>query len=286
MSNSNKSSQLRIVSDYLDFEENRPFGIYFYMNQKNIYKNYALIIGPKNTPYFGGFYLFQVEFPEDYPNKSPNLKLLTIDGRVRFNPNLYECGKVCLSILGTWSGPSWTNVMTIRTVLLSVQSLLNDFPIRNEPGLEEVKQDESKSILYNNFLNYHNINLAMINILKNILFIELNKYKCTKQKKSKSKKRNNQKDTEESKELDIDSIKEFNFIKIDEVEHFKDIILQSFKENYKEIDDLLKSLQIILGEIEFEKVIYFLPRKNHLDFVTLNENFEEIVSNLKKMNLY
>ena len=25
-------------------------------------------------------------------------------GSVRFNPNLYNCGKVCLSLLGTWSG--------------------------------------------------------------------------------------------------------------------------------------------------------------------------------------
>lgn len=33
--------------------------------------------------------------------------LTTGGGRVRFNPNLYDCGKVCLSLLGTWSGPSW-----------------------------------------------------------------------------------------------------------------------------------------------------------------------------------
>lgn len=26
-------------------------------------------------------------------------------GKVRFNPNLYNNGKVCLSLLGTWSGP-------------------------------------------------------------------------------------------------------------------------------------------------------------------------------------
>jgi len=25
-------------------------------------------------------------------------------GSVRFNPNLYNCGKVCLSLLGTWGG--------------------------------------------------------------------------------------------------------------------------------------------------------------------------------------
>jgi ubiquitin-protein ligase len=25
----------------------------------------------------------------------------------RLNPNLYHDGKVCLSLLGTWSGPGW-----------------------------------------------------------------------------------------------------------------------------------------------------------------------------------
>lgn len=30
--------------------------------------------------------------------------LRTGGGTVRFNPNLYNCGKVCLSLLGTWSG--------------------------------------------------------------------------------------------------------------------------------------------------------------------------------------
>lgn len=33
--------------------------------------------------------------------------LTTGGGCVRFNPNLYVCGKVCLSLLGTWSGPAW-----------------------------------------------------------------------------------------------------------------------------------------------------------------------------------
>jgi hypothetical protein len=32
--------------------------------------------------------------------------LTTGGGRCRFNPNLYAGGKVCLSILGTWSGES------------------------------------------------------------------------------------------------------------------------------------------------------------------------------------
>ena len=63
-----------------------------------------LISGPEGTPYENnGLLLFDVFFPPTYPAVPPQVNLCTT-GRaaVRFNPNLYNCGKVCLSILGTW----------------------------------------------------------------------------------------------------------------------------------------------------------------------------------------
>ena len=57
---------------------------------------------------------------------------------MRFNPNLYENGKVCLSLLGTWSGPSWDpKNSTLLQVFLSLQSMIfiSD-PYFNEPGYE------------------------------------------------------------------------------------------------------------------------------------------------------
>lgn len=63
----------------------------------------------------------------------------TGNGTVRFNPNLYNCGKVCLSLLGTWQGDqgeSWNKeTSTLLQVLISIQSLiLVDMPYFNEPG--------------------------------------------------------------------------------------------------------------------------------------------------------
>ena len=78
--------------------------------------------------------------------------MLTINNKVRFNPNLYQCGKVCLSILGTWSGPSWKPIMNIRLVLTSIRSLLGEYPIQNEPGYEMIKPENVMSIEYNTFL--------------------------------------------------------------------------------------------------------------------------------------
>ena len=65
----------------------------------------TMISGPLDTPYAGGLFLFEVEYPELYPTTPPKMTLLTTgNGKVRFNPNLYANGYVCLSLLGTWQG--------------------------------------------------------------------------------------------------------------------------------------------------------------------------------------
>lgn len=70
-----------------------------------IFKSKVMIAGPEGTPYAGGLFEFDCFMPLDYPNSPPLLHLRTTGGgSVRFNPNLYNCGKVCLSLLGTWPG--------------------------------------------------------------------------------------------------------------------------------------------------------------------------------------
>lgn len=160
----NNSVLMRIMNDIVDFNENKPEGIYLHINKKDIMTLYALIIGPENTPYFGGFFFFEIKFPNNYPLTPPNVKFLTIDRSVRFNPNLYEEGKVCLSILGTWEGPSWSPVMNLRLVLDSIRSLLGFYPIQNEPGYENTKPNENISIEYNKYLIFHTYRLAIINV--------------------------------------------------------------------------------------------------------------------------
>jgi len=155
------------MNDIVDFNQNKPDGMYLYVDKKNIKNQYALIMGLEGTPYFGGFFFFEIKYPDDYPKNSPSVNLLTIDSKVRFNPNLYENGKVCLSILGTWQGPSWTPVMNIRLVLDSIRSLMSEFPIRNEPGFENYKPDCNASIEYNQYLIFNTYKVAILDVLDN-----------------------------------------------------------------------------------------------------------------------
>jgi ubiquitin-conjugating enzyme E2 O len=66
----------------------------------------VLIIGPPGTPYVDAphlidFYLDPAKFPFEPPKAHFHS---WTSGRGRCSPNLYEEGKVCLSILGTWEG--------------------------------------------------------------------------------------------------------------------------------------------------------------------------------------
>jgi ubiquitin-protein ligase len=86
----------------------------------------ALIVPHRDTPYANGVFIFDILFPAEYPTQPPKVQLLTTGGgRIRFNPNLYAEGKVCLSLLGTWKGPGWdAATSTLLQVLVSIQSLI------------------------------------------------------------------------------------------------------------------------------------------------------------------
>ena len=131
----------RVMMDIrnLQNDEMKSLRIFYEQNEENLYKGTALIFGPGETIYHNLPVLLEIEFPEDYPFVNPKVKFLTSDGRTRFHPNLYVDGKVCLSILGTWQGPSWTSVMTLKTILLSIMGLLDEEPLLHEPGYTSYK---------------------------------------------------------------------------------------------------------------------------------------------------
>jgi ubiquitin-protein ligase len=132
--------------------------IYYTHDDEDLLKGYALIIGPSDTPYFGGYYFFEFNYPFDYPFSPPKVKYMTNDGQTRYNPNLYKCGKVCVSILNTWSGDKWSACQTINSILLTLCSLLNNTPFLNEPGQHTGSRDY---IAYNKSIEYSNINFAV-----------------------------------------------------------------------------------------------------------------------------
>jgi ubiquitin-conjugating enzyme E2 Z len=138
-------------------------GIYYIHDDSDMMKGYALIIGPSDTPYFGGNYFFELNYPTDYPHSPPKVKYWTNANNIRFNPNLYVCGKVCVSLLNTWRGDQWTSCQTISTVLLTLCTLLCNDPLLNEPGVDKTHNDMTS---YNEIITFANIDIALCDIIE------------------------------------------------------------------------------------------------------------------------
>jgi ubiquitin-protein ligase len=132
----------------------------------------VLIFGPEDTPYANGCFFFDL-FLSDYPRQPPKCQFLTTGGgKYRLNPNLYNCGKVCLSLLGTWSGPSWQpNESTLYQLLISIQSLIlgESEPYFNEPGGETTRHipvEQVASATYNGEIREYTCAAAILPFLK------------------------------------------------------------------------------------------------------------------------
>ena len=140
-----------ITKDIKEINKNKlnEQGIFIEFNEANILEAKAMIIGPEDSVYEGGILFFKIFFPKNYPYAPPDVCYISRN-RVRIHPNLYTRhhktghGKVCLSILGTWSGPKWTSIMDVSTIMLTIQSLLDKNPLLHEPGV-------TKSIYINSF---------------------------------------------------------------------------------------------------------------------------------------
>lgn len=120
----------------------------------------VLIEGPKSTPYEDGLFAFDIQLGHDYPISPPMCHYISYCSD-RLNPNLYEDGKVCVSLLGTWSGRGsevWCpNSSTLLQVIVSIQGLiLVDEPYYNEAGYEKQRGErKTQSHLWANRLWKH-----------------------------------------------------------------------------------------------------------------------------------
>jgi len=145
----------------------------------------ALVTGIEDTPYESGCFLFDIYLCDDYPQKPLEIKHITKgapmchanNGPGGFSPNLHQSsGKVCLSLLGTWSGLGWeagkSNVyQVVSTIMFMIFGA--DHPYYMEPsygGWEGTvagrTEHERRVIDYDEEVIYHNSKYAILESLK------------------------------------------------------------------------------------------------------------------------
>lgn len=164
--------EMKFIKQNLPLHFNSTVAIRF--NTDRPHMATAVIFAPNNTPYDSGCYQFDIFFPTDYPKNPPLVNIMTTGGgKIRFSPNLYANGKVCLSLLGTWRGSAqenWTSKSSLWQVLISIQSAIlgSEFPYFDEPGanryLGTTSGDYQKRVAINGgyeHLREHTVKYAM-----------------------------------------------------------------------------------------------------------------------------
>lgn len=225
------NSVRRIAMDVKSLINDPIENVYYFHDDSNILLGKLLIIGNKDTPYSFGYNFFNVELPENYPFSPPKLTYLSNDGSMRYHPNLYTCGKVCLSILNTWQGEGWSSCQTLRSIFIILSSILNSDPLTNEPGIRETNPLVEK---YNLLTSYKNIEFLICGIVKQINNINTNN------------------------------------IFADRFYQFRDIVNRDFKQNYNNIVDNLNNLELQCKKNNIDKIsvsIYHLNYKLNFKYL-------------------
>jgi ubiquitin-conjugating enzyme (huntingtin interacting protein 2) len=86
--------------------------------------------GPPDTPYEGGTFAVDIKIPSEYPFRPPGMRFET----KIWHPNVSsQTGAICLDTLSS----QWSPVLTIKSALISLQSLLST-PEPKDPQDAEV----------------------------------------------------------------------------------------------------------------------------------------------------
>ena len=120
----------RIMKETEIMRETLPDGIFVRSWDSRLDLLRVLIVGPHDTPYEFAPFVIDLHYGASFPNSSPDAFFHSWTYNVgRINPNLYEDGRICLSLLGTWEGDSrneeWSSKnSTVLQLLVSLMGLV------------------------------------------------------------------------------------------------------------------------------------------------------------------
>ncbi|KAA8623243.1 Ubiquitin-protein ligase [Pyrenophora tritici-repentis] len=133
----------RIAKEHKILRTSLPPGIYVRTWESRLDLLRVLMIGPNDTPYEYAPFVIDFHLSSTYPQQAPEAYFHSwTNGNGPVNPNLYEDGKICLSLLGTWHtderNESWSPAKsTLLQVLVSIMGLvLVKEPYYNEAGYD------------------------------------------------------------------------------------------------------------------------------------------------------
>jgi len=110
-------------------------GVSAFPDGDNIFQWTGTIHGGEGTVYEGLTFKLMLKFPTNYPFEAPQVTFST----PCFHPNVDQNGNICLDILKE----KWSAALDVRTMLISIQSLLGD------PNLDSPLNGHAAAIWHN-----------------------------------------------------------------------------------------------------------------------------------------
>ena len=123
------SATKRINKELQDLQKDPPVSCSAGPIGDDLFHWQATIMGPPDSPYQGGVFFLNINFPPDYPFKPPKVSFQT----KIYHPNVNSNGSICLDILNA----QWSPALTTSKVILSICSLLTD-PNPDDPLVPEI----------------------------------------------------------------------------------------------------------------------------------------------------
>lgn len=130
----------RLLKDFASVQKSTSDGLFAQPLEDDLLTWVAIIMGPENTPFENATFSLILTFDEEYPQHPPEVTFLS----EVFHPNVYPNGDLCLDILKNRWSPSYD----VQSVLLSVQSLLND------PNTKSPANPEASKLYQENYEEY------------------------------------------------------------------------------------------------------------------------------------
>jgi len=114
-----RSAMFRLLNELKDLEKNEiPLCSAKPASDSNLFLWNATIKGPEGSPYANQSFELSITFPQDYPFTPPTIRFITKIDHVYVSKD----GLICIDILND----QWSPAQTLRTILLSIVSLLAD----------------------------------------------------------------------------------------------------------------------------------------------------------------
>lgn len=148
----------RLQNEYKEYLKNPNEFYSIEVNSNNFLIWNILLFGPNDTIFENCILKCKMTFPNNYPNKPPEL----VFTENIFHPNIYPDGKVCISILHEGVdefeyenvSERWNPSQSVNSILLSIISILADPNLDSPANMEACllwrnNPTEYKKIIYN-----------------------------------------------------------------------------------------------------------------------------------------